>query len=123
MHEMALVRNIMEVVVDEAEAAGAAEVTAVHIVVGEARDIVVDLFEGLFQFLARGTVAEHARVIIHTVPYRVRCHGCGEEFNLDFKDRLSQTCPRCGADRDYRLISGNELSISKIEANPQPRSA
>ena len=53
MHEMALVRNIMEVVVEEAEAAGAAEVTAVHLDVGEGRDIVIELFESLFQFLAR----------------------------------------------------------------------
>lgn len=119
MHEMALVRSIMEVVVEEAEAAGAAEVTAVHLDVGEGRDIVIDLFESLFQFLARDTVAENARVVINVVPYRVRCNRCGEEFRLDFKDRFSQTCLGCGADRDYALISGNELYINKIEAVPR----
>ena len=119
MHEMALVRSIMEVVIEEAEAAGAAEVTAVHLEVGEGRDIVIGLFESLFQFLARGTVAENARVVISTVPYRVRCNRCGEEFHLDFKDRLSQTSLGCGADRDYTLISGNELRINKIEAVPR----
>lgn len=119
MHEMALVRSIMEVVIEEAEAAGAAEVTAVHLEVGEGRDIVIDLFESLFQFLARGSVAENARVVISAVPYRVRCNRCGEEFHLDFKDRLSQTCLGCGADRDYTLVSGNELCINKIEAIPR----
>lgn len=121
MHEMALVRNIMEVVVDEAEAANAAEVTAVHVVVGEGRDIVEDLFESLFQFLARGTVAEHARIVIEKTPYRVRCNVCGEEFNLSLKDQFSQVCVGCGAERNYKLVSGNELFISKIEAIPKPK--
>lgn len=121
MHEMALVRNIMEVVVDEAEAADAAEVTAVHVVVGEGRDIVDDLFESLFQFLARGTVAEHARIVIEKTPYQVRCNVCGNEFHLDLFDQRSQVCTSCGAERNYKLISGNELYISKIEAVPKPK--
>lgn len=119
MHEMALVRNIMEVVVDEAEAAGAGEVTAVHVVVGEGRDIVEDLFESLFQFLARGTVAEKAHIVIKKTPYRVRCNVCGEEFTLSPKDRFSQVCVGCGADRNYQMIGGNELYIDKIEAIPK----
>lgn len=123
MHEMALVRNIMEVVVDEAEAAGAAEVTAVHVVVGEGRDIVENLFESLFQFLARGTVAEKAHIIIEKTPYKVRCNVCGEEFTLSLKDRLSQVCVGCGAEANYKLISGNELYIDKIEAIPKKTSA
>lgn len=121
MHEMALVRNIMEVVIDEAEAADAAEVTAVHVVVGEGRDIVDDLFESLFQFLARGTIAEHARIVIEKTPYQVRCNVCGNEFHIDLFDQHSQVCPSCGADRNYKLISGNELYISKIEAVPKPK--
>lgn len=121
MHEMALVRNIMEVVVDEAEAANAAEVTAVHVIVGEGRDIVDDLFESLFQFLARGTVAEHARIVIEKTPYQVRCNVCGNEFHLDLFDQRSQVCASCGAERNYKLISGNELYISKIQAVPKPK--
>lgn len=69
MHEMSLVRNIIEVVKEEAEAAQAAQITAVHLVVGEGRDIVEDLVQSLFRFLARGTVAENAAVILHHVPY------------------------------------------------------
>ena len=121
MHEMALVRNIMEVVVDEAEAANAAEVTAVHVIVGEGRDIVDDLFESLFQFLARGTVADHARIVIKKTPYQVRFNVCGNEFHLDLFDQRSQVCASCGAQRNYKLISGNELYISKIEAVPKPK--
>ena len=116
MHEMSLVRNVVHIVTEEAEAAGAAKVTKVHVVVGEGRDIVVDYFESLFRFLARGTVAEDAQVVIHTTPYTVRCNACGCEFHLIPVDRRTWTCPDCGAFREYRLVSGTEFYISKIEA-------
>ena len=117
MHEMSLVRSVVGIVKEEAEAAGAARVTKVHIVIGEGRDIVVDYFESLFQFLARGTVAENARIVLETRPYTVRGHACGGEFHLSPVDRRTWTCPTCGAYRDYKLVSGMEFYISKIEAS------
>ena len=117
MHEMSLVRSVVRIVTEEAEAANAAKVTKVHVVVGEGRDIVRDLFESLFQFLARGTVAEGSTVEIHTTPYMVRCNACGHEFHLVPVDKRTCACPGCGAFRDYKLVSGMEFYISKIEAS------
>ena len=94
----------------------AQQVTKVHIVLGEGRDIVVDYFESLFRFLARGTVAEGAEVVLHPTPYMARCNACGGEFHLIPVDRRTWTCPGCGAYKDYKLISGMEFYISKIEA-------
>ena len=116
MHEMSLVRSVVRIVTEEAEAAGAAKVTKVHIVLGEGRDIVVDYFESLFRFLARGTVAEGAEVVLHPTPYMARCNACGGEFHLIPVDRRTWTCPGCGAYKDYKLVSGMEFYISKIEA-------
>ncbi|MCD7819459.1 MAG: hydrogenase maturation nickel metallochaperone HypA [Lachnospiraceae bacterium] len=116
MHEMSLVRNIVDIVVDEAEAAGADEISAVHVVVGEGHDIIEDLFESLFCFLARGTVAEHAKVILHHVPYMMQCNQCGTTFHLDVRKQETWSCPACKAYKDYKLISGMEFYISKIEA-------
>ena len=107
MHEMSLVRSVVSIVTEEAEAAGAAKVTKVHIVLGES----------LFQFLARGTVAEGARVVLHTRPYMVRCNACGNEFHLIPIDKRTWTCPECGKYKDYQLVSGMEFYISKIEAS------
>ena len=82
---------------EEAEAAGAAKVNRVHIVLGEGRDIVLDYFESLFRFLARGTVAENAGIEIHTVPLMARCNVCNAEFHLVPIDKRTWTCPACGA--------------------------
>lgn len=116
MHEMALVRNVVDIVVDEAEAAHAAEVRAVHLVIGEGRDVVEDYFESLFRFLARGTVAERAEVVLNRVPYRVQCKRCGTVFHVNVVDRTTWSCPSCAAYQDYKLVSGMEFYISKIEA-------
>ena len=116
MHEMSLVRNIIEVVKEEAEAAQAAQITAVHLVVGEGRDIVEDLVQSLFRFLARGTVAENAAVILHHVPYKVRCNRCQTESHLEIMRPEKWACPNCRAYKDYTLVSGREFYISRIEA-------
>lgn len=117
MHEMSLVRNVVNIVVEEAEAAKAANITKVHVVLGEGHDVVPELFESLFQFLARGTVAQHAQVELHHVPYMAKCNRCGQEFHLIPIDQRTWTCPRCGAYKDYQLTSGMEFYISKIEAS------
>lgn len=123
MYEMALVRNVVDVVLDEAEAAHAAEVRAVHLVIGEGRDVVEEYFESLFQFLARGTVAEHAEVVIRRVPYRVQCKRCGAVFHVNMFDRTTWACPACEAYQDYMLVSGMKFSISKIEAVERERTS
>lgn len=114
MHEMALTRDVVDMVVESAEAIGAAEVRAVHVTIGYVRDIVEDLFERCFAYLARGTVAEHAEIIMTRVPFTVRCNVCGQVFHLDIRDEETWRCPTCCA-KDYVLNSGMEFSVDSIE--------
>ena len=116
MHEMSLVRPLVQIIQEEAEAAGVKKITAVHLVVGEGRDIVVHLLETMFQFMARGTVAEGAKVVIQHIPYMVKCNQCQTEFHLEVMDPEKWVCPGCGAYKNYKQISGNEFYISKLEA-------
>ena len=58
MHEMAMVRSVVDIVLEEAEHAGATEVLGVYLTVGYSRDIVEDVFESMFAWMCRGTVAE-----------------------------------------------------------------
>lgn len=85
---------------------------AVYLMIGEGRDIVEDYFESLFQFLARGTVAEHAEIVLYRVPYMVRCKQCGQIFHVKIFDRSTWGCPSCQA---YQEVSGMEFVISRIE--------
>ena len=123
MHEMSLVRPLIQIIKEEAEAAGVEKITAVHLVIGEGRDIVIHLLESMFQFMARGTVAENAKVVVEHVPYMVKCNQCQTEFHLDVMQSETWTCPNCQAYKDYKQISGQEFYISKLEASRKENSA
>lgn len=130
MHEMALVHSIVDVVLEQARRVNATEVKAVHLTIGEGRDVIEDYMNGLFCFLARGTVAERAELVIRRVPYAVRCNQCGYVFPLNVRDSSTWHCPECQAERDYRLHSGMEFTIDQIqivseadEAGPEPSRA
>ena len=114
MHEMALTRNVVDMVVEAAEAAGAAEVRAVHLTIGYMRDIVEDIFERCFAYLARDTVAEKAELVITRVPFTVRCNKCDYVYHIDVYDENTWTCSGCG-EKDYKLNSGMEFFVNNIE--------
>lgn len=114
MHEMALVREVIGIVLDKADEAQANRVEAVYLRIGQGRDIVTGLFDGLFEHMAKGTVAEGAELVFERVPMLTRCDECGKLYRLDVHDERSWPCPRCGS-KKYRLFSGMEFSIDRIE--------
>ena len=124
MHEMALVRNVVDIVVDQAQKANASEVKAVYLTIGSGRDVVIEYLDGLFQFLARGTVAEHAELVVQTTPMTVRCNQCGFIFPINVFKPETWVCPSCKAEKDYKLNSGMEFMINRIEvAGERPQAA
>jgi hydrogenase nickel incorporation protein HypA/HybF len=115
MHEMALVRDVVDIVVDKAQEVGASKVCEVYLTIGYMRDVVEDIMDGLFRYLARGTVAEDADLIISRVPITVCCNQCGGIFNINIYKRETWKCPFCGAVHDYELRSGREFYVNHIE--------
>lgn len=115
MHEMALVRRVVDIVLEECAGKDVTSVKSVHLVVGELRDVVENLVPGLFRWLTRDTIAAEAEVVMRRVPAMVRCNRCGEIFRIDVRDKATWECPRCHAYQDYRLFSGNEFRIECIE--------
>lgn len=114
MHELGYTRDIIYTVLAEAEKANANEVRKVYLTIGEARDIVDDLFLNCFEHFARNTMAEKAEVIITRLPFTVRCKECGFLYRIDARDETTLSCPCC-KEKDYALSTGAEFYISKIE--------
>lgn len=114
MHEMALVRDVVDVVLAKAQEARAKSVTEVYLTVGDARDIVVEYFQGLFRHLARGTIAENAEMVISSSPFMVECNQCGHVYHIDVRESRTWPCPVCGL-KDYHVCSGMEFTIDGIE--------
>lgn len=114
MHEMALCTEVVKAVIATAEAADAVSVDEVDMAIGEMRDIIVDMFDSFFHYLARGTIAENSVIAYRAVPLMVRCRQCGETSHPDVGQKDEVHCPACG-EHDYEMIAGNELVIESID--------
>ena len=107
MHELAIARNIVELV---AEAAAGRKVHRVSLEIGELSGVMPDAVAFCFPEVARGTGVEGACLEIREIAARARCAMCGGEFATP---DLLTACP-CGSVRCERL-SGEELMIRSIE--------
>ena len=114
MHEMALCRNVVDIVLEEAEKAGAQKVTGVYLTIGYSRDIVEDIFEKLFTWMCRESLASEASIHITRVPFTVKCDECGLVYHINVHEQKTWPCPKCKA-KKYRLNSGMEFYVNDIE--------
>ena len=115
MHEMSLVRDIVDVVLDACRGGDVARVSKVRLSIGELHDVVVEYVPPLFRYLARDTIAADAEVLINVVPARLVCSACGAVFRVDHRDPRGWACPDCHARDGFSLRSGMEFMIESIE--------
>jgi hydrogenase nickel incorporation protein HypA/HybF len=113
MHELAITQSLLEIVLRHARQAGATRVAAIDLVVGQLSSIVDESVCFYWDIVARGTMAEGARLQFRRVPARFRCEACGSEFPLQ---EASPDCPSCGS-ASARLIAGDEFSVESIEVD------
>lgn len=115
MHEMSLLRNVLEIVLDACEGQDVVRVKNVGISIGVMRDMPEQLVGKYFRYIARGTIAQDAKVVVTSVPFTVRCNDCGNIFSFDVYDQSQWFCPQCGARQHYSLNTGNEIAVTTIE--------
>jgi hydrogenase nickel incorporation protein HypA/HybF len=105
VHELSIAGAVIDTAVKHA---AGRRVTLVTVRAGALRQVVPDSLEFYFEFVARGSVCEGARLEIEVVPARLRC--CGREWAVDFPDFR---CPSClGA---AAVVAGDELEVESIE--------
>jgi len=111
MHELSLSSAIVNTVVKHAEGR---RVTLVELRVGKLRQVIPDTLEFYFEFVARGTVCEGARLEQQVIDVRLACNSCGHEWEIEIP---AFRCPQC-AGSDVAIISGNEFEVEAIEVGP-----
>jgi hydrogenase nickel incorporation protein HypA/HybF len=67
MHELGITRRLLEVVLARAAEAGAKQVSAVHLEIGEESDVAPESLEFYWTDVAHDTPAEGARLVFTTV--------------------------------------------------------
>ena len=111
MHELSITQNILNIVNEHAQRAGASRVTAINLTVGELTGFVDDSLHFYFDMLSAGTLAEGATLKINRIPAMVRCRSCGREFHLE---GYQWTCPQCQT-VGGEVLRGREFQVESIE--------
>ena len=108
MHELSLSSAIIATATKYAEGR---RVTAVALRVGRLRQVVPDTLGFYFEFVARDTVCDGARLDQELVEARLRCEPCASEWEID---EPAFRCPTCGGG-EVAIVAGNEFMVESIE--------
>ena len=108
MHELSLSSAIVNTV---AKHAAGRPVSVVNLRVGELRQVIPDTLEFYFEFVARGTLCEGARLEQEVIDARLRCRPCARDWGIEIP---AFRCPTCGGS-EVEIASGNEFEVESIE--------
>ena len=113
MHELAITQSMLDLVLKQAEEAGAGEIGKIHLVIGEMTGVVARSVQFYFDFLSKDTPAEGAVLNFEVIPTTARCRDCAKEFELG---EFDWTCPHCQGN-NIEITGGKELFVESIEVN------
>jgi hydrogenase nickel incorporation protein HypA/HybF len=114
MHELPATQGMLEVALDAARGAGATRIREIHLVVGELTSMVDDSVQFYFDILARGTMAEGARLVFRREPAILACRACGH--GEEVVPPLRPTCPRCGS-LQLEVTGGQAFRVESLDAD------
>ena len=113
MHEMALCESMLRIVADEARSHRFSKVRVVRLRVGAFSGVSTESMAFCFPVVARGTIADGARLEFEPVPGRGWCPRC--ETTVDLAERFDP-CPHCGG-HGVQVVGGDEFRISDLEVD------
>lgn len=111
MHELSVTEALLKLAVEHAERANAQRITDLHVVIGDLASMVDDSIQFYWDIIARGTIAEQAKLHFRRVPAELQCNTCSAKYQPDDKELV---CPDCHG-VDARIISGEEFYLESID--------
>jgi len=116
VHELSVVKSMVETVEKHAELNGVSRVREISLEIGELTYIVEDLLLKTYYYFRKGTICEDASISIEWQPGIVRCTDCSMIFTVGQRDVLKFICPNCG-NNIINVVSGNDFIINSITAD------
>ncbi len=112
MHEMSIAMNILDIAAEQARAAGARVINSIEIDVGRLAGVELHALRFCFETARRDT-APQAQLIVHEIPGRGRCPGCGTEADMDFHVAVCASCGKAGLE----VLQGRELRVRSLNVD------
>jgi hydrogenase nickel incorporation protein HypA/HybF len=114
MHELAVTKSILRLVLNAAGDINASKVRTIHLTIGEMRNLEQDWIQRYFDYISAHTIAEGSRIEVKKIPVVFGCGQCGREFKANIHEDKMIICPYCSSE-DYSLLSGRELLVENME--------
>ncbi len=111
MHELSVTQSLLDISLQHAEKANAKQITDLYIVMGELSSMVDDSVQFYWDIIAKGTIAEHAKLHFRRVPAELQCNTCFEKYH-PVNGELA--CPKCNG-IDTKIIAGEEFFLESID--------
>ena len=111
MHELSVTQSILNIALEHAGKANAKRIEDIHIVMGELSTNVDDSVQFYWNLIAKGTLAEDAKLHFRRVVAQMQCLNCNHVYHPEDGELLCPSCGNAGA----RIIAGEEFYVESID--------
>jgi len=112
MHELGILYNIVERVMEVVDGNQLTEVEAIVLTVGENSGVIPSYLHACYPAAVDGTMLEKTALEVQLVTANGVCAKCEKVFVVSEEKGI---CPACGS-HEHELISGEEFMIKEIRA-------
>lgn len=112
MHEMGIAQELVKIALDALpKDLENPQVASLHLKIGKLSSVVPHSLTFCFEIITKDTPLENARLEIEPVPVRIRCTGCGTEWEADTPVFQCTDCEQ----GQIEMLSGREIEIVSLE--------
>ena len=113
MHELSIVKGIIDLAEARAKENNAKSIESIQIVIGELAGIDRLAFDFAWKTATPSTMLRQSELIIEVIPGEGRCLECGSVFHLG---ALFEPCPVC-SEYLVNVTRGKELKVKSLVIN------
>ena len=111
MHEVALIKNLVNILEKEIANSGVGDVKTVYLEIGTLHYLDPEIMNTCFSHIRKYDKLRNAKIDIKVLPAKIKCSDCGRENVI--RERVLG-CSGC-LSRNVDVISGNEFNLKSIE--------
>ena len=111
MHEFAVTKSIVSIILEKAREVNANKITKVELLVGRLTGFVPECIQLQFDILSRDTEAAGASLSFLQPSAILHCRKCNHDYT---SDSLPFICPECH-NLEMDILSGLELRVESME--------
>jgi hydrogenase nickel incorporation protein HypA/HybF len=113
MHELSVTENVLEIAQRHAIQAGAGQVTAVYLVIGQLSSIVDDSVQMYWDIISENSLCAGSKLHFERIPAELECQQCGQRYTLA---RELSNCPLCDS-FSVKILHGREFYVAAIDVD------